>query len=104
MAKSLKYVSSHIPAMVNVTLAVPEEVRQRMKTHPEVRWSEVVRRAIIEYLEDLEGRSRTTRQLRLIVEGDGIDLSKITLEQAERYYERARALEWQRISTTRATS
>ena len=101
--KSLKYVKSQPGPMANVTLSVPDDLHRRMKKHREVRWSEVVRRAITEYLENLEGRSRTTAQLVSIVEKDGVDISNISLEQAELYYNNARALEWRRTSTTPAT-
>jgi hypothetical protein len=90
--------------MANVTLSLPADVYRRMKKHREVRWSEVVRRAIVEYLENLEGRSRSTGQLLSIVEKDGVDLSSVSLEQAEAYCKKTRALEWQRTSTTPATS
>ena len=102
--KSLKYVKTLLGHMANITLSVPDDLRRRMKKHREVRWSEVVRRAIADYLESLEGRSRTTGQLLSIVEKDGIDLSSVSLEQAELYYKKTRALEWQRTSTTPATS
>lgn len=36
--------------MVNVTFAVADEVHKAMKEHSEVKWSEIARRAIIEYL------------------------------------------------------
>lgn len=40
---------------VNITIRIPRDLRERMRRHPEVRWSEVVRRAIEEYLDRLEG-------------------------------------------------
>lgn len=43
-----------IAATPNLTLTVPEELHRRMKRHPEVRWSEVVRRVIAEKIRDLE--------------------------------------------------
>ncbi|MBI4173911.1 MAG: hypothetical protein HY519_04285 [Candidatus Aenigmarchaeota archaeon] len=54
--------------MPNVTLAIPKELRRKMKAHSEIKWSEVARRAIAEKIEDLEamdrivGKSRLTRQ------------------------------------------
>ncbi len=39
--------------MGNLTLAVPENVHQEMRHFPEVKWSEVARRAIIDKLETL---------------------------------------------------
>ena len=40
--------------MPNVTLAIPEDLHERMKKHTEIRWSEVVRKSISEKIEDLE--------------------------------------------------
>ncbi len=40
--------------MTNITLAIPNELRLRMKEHTEIRWSEVVRKAINQKINDLE--------------------------------------------------
>ncbi len=40
--------------MVNVTLAVPEELHRMMKSHPEIKWSEIARQAMWEYAKRLE--------------------------------------------------
>ena len=40
--------------MVNVTLAVPEELHKIMTKHPEIKWSEVARQAMWEYARKLE--------------------------------------------------
>lgn len=52
-----KYVISHIYVqgynMPNMTLALPEDVYQIVKTHAEVRWSEIARRAIADYAKKL---------------------------------------------------
>ncbi len=40
--------------MVNLTLAIPEDLHEKMKEHSEIRWSEVVRKSIAEKIEDLE--------------------------------------------------
>jgi len=37
--------------MAKMTLSLPEELRREMRTHPEVTWSEVARRAIKRELE-----------------------------------------------------
>jgi hypothetical protein len=39
--------------MVNITLSVPKEVHNEMKKHPEIRWSEVARQAIIKKIGDM---------------------------------------------------
>ena len=40
--------------MVNVTLSVPEKLHKLMKSHPEIKWSEVARQAMWQYAERLE--------------------------------------------------
>ena len=34
----------------NVTLSVGDEIAEKMKEYPEVNWSEIARKAIIEYI------------------------------------------------------
>jgi uncharacterized protein YhaN len=38
--------------MTNVTFSVDDELNKRMKSHPEIKWSEVCRQAILKYLEE----------------------------------------------------
>ncbi len=40
--------------MTTMTLAVPEELKQKMDTFPEMNWSEVARQAFMQRIEDLE--------------------------------------------------
>ena len=40
--------------MPNLTLSISIELHKAMKRHPEIRWSEVARKAIAKRLEDLE--------------------------------------------------
>ena len=40
--------------MVNMTLALPDELHKIMRRHSEIKWSEVARRALWEYAERLE--------------------------------------------------
>ena len=40
--------------MVTLTLAVPEELKQKIKTFPEMNWSEVARQAFMQKIKDLE--------------------------------------------------
>ena len=39
--------------MTKLTLSLPEELRREMRSHPETRWAEVVRRAIRHELDRL---------------------------------------------------
>jgi len=40
--------------MPNITLSVPPDLYRKMKKHPEIKWSEVARKAIAEYLAKIE--------------------------------------------------
>jgi len=40
--------------MVNMTLAVPEELNHVMKVHSEIKWSEIARRALWQHARKLE--------------------------------------------------
>jgi hypothetical protein len=57
--------------MVNMTLAVPEELHDIMKQHNEIRWSEIARKAMWEQAKKLELMERLVAK------------SKLTEEQAE---------------------
>jgi len=90
--------------MTNITVSISEDLYRRMKEHPEVKWSEVVRRAIKEYLEKMKTTEvRDTATLLPIVKETGVALEKIPVEAAVQHFERMRELEWKRISTTQAS-
>lgn len=51
--------------MSNITLAIPEDLHEKMREHTEIRWSEVVRLAIQKRVADLELMERLTSRSRL---------------------------------------
>ena len=51
--------------MTNLTLAVPPRLREKMKQHSEIRWSEIVRMAIQKKIEDLELMDMLTNKSKL---------------------------------------
>lgn len=51
--------------MVNMTLAVPEELHIRMKHFSEIRWTEIVRKAIEGKVKDLETLEKITSKSKL---------------------------------------
>ena len=61
--------------MVNVTFAVPKELHEIMNRHPEIKWSEIARKAIWEYARKLELMERLTSESRLS-EKDVLELDK----------------------------
>jgi hypothetical protein len=88
--------------MTNITLSIPNEVHLKMKMHKEIRWSEVVRRAIIDYIGKLEekGSEITTKDL-LEELGDDFrkNLNDLSFEKAEKEYKKMRDAEWKRVSS-----
>ena len=61
--------------MVNVTFAVPEELHEVMRRHPEIKWSEIARKAMWEYARKLELMERVASESRLS-EKDVLELDK----------------------------
>ena len=46
--------------MVNMTLSIPNELREKMKKFAEIKWSEIARHAIQQRIEDLEVMNKIT--------------------------------------------
>jgi len=40
--------------MPNITFSVDADLYKRMKKYPEIKWSEILRRSIVDYLKKLE--------------------------------------------------
>ena len=71
--------------MVNVTLAVPEDIYRVMKKRKEVNWSEVARQAIRAYAAKLEVMDGLTKNSRMTGK-DSLELGrKINRGLAARY-------------------
>ncbi len=49
--------------MVSVTISVPEDVRMLMKKFPEINWSAMVRKSIIEKVRELQMKEEMLSQL-----------------------------------------
>jgi len=58
-----------------MTLSIPEELHKKMKTHKEIRWSEVARHAIEQRIDDLEVMNRITSKSKL-TKKDAEEISK----------------------------
>jgi hypothetical protein len=96
-----------ITCMANITISIPKELSEKMKRHSEVKWSEVVRKTLANYVERLEiveGGVVPMRKLAKKLKDTGVDVSSIDLEKAIEYYEEGRKLEWKRLSTTQTSS
>jgi len=75
--------------MPNITLAVAPELHRKLREHPEVKWSEVVRRVLAKRVRDLERMDALTRRSALTT-GDVEELDHLIKQGLRRRYERAR--------------
>ena len=92
--------------MTNITLSIPDELYKKMKKYSEIKWSEVIRKAISEYIERIEegGLKITTKEL---LKGFGEELKKelseLSLEMIEEGYKKMSEEEWKRVYTIQAS-
>jgi len=67
--------------MVNLTVAVPDDLRDEMRRHRTVKWPEVVRNAIAAELERLHAFDKLLENSRLSVD-DAVDLGREARREA----------------------
>jgi Arc/MetJ-type ribon-helix-helix transcriptional regulator len=89
--------------MPNITLSIPDNIYRKMKKYSEIKWSEVVRKAIVDYLKKLE-ESKTEISTKELLEDLGNDFKKsleeLNFERTVEGYKKMREKEWERFSTT----
>ena len=61
--------------MGNLTLALPEDLQDKMRMHSEIRWSEVVRKSISQKIEMLDAMDKIARKSKL-TKADVDEISK----------------------------
>ena len=61
--------------MTPLTLAVPDEMKKKMDSFPEMNWSEVARQAFIQKIEDMEFLRKFKEKSKL-TEADALKLGK----------------------------
>jgi hypothetical protein len=92
--------------MANITISIPEELYRKMKRYSEVKWSEVARKALADYvgrLEIVEGGVVPSEKLAAMLKDSNLDVACVGLEKAVEYYEKGRKLKWKRLSTTQTS-
>ncbi len=73
----------------NITLTVSSELHRKMKAHPEIKWSEVVRRILAQRIRAFERMEALTRRSALTF-ADVEALDHLVKEGLRRRYEAAR--------------
>jgi len=74
--------------MVNITLSLPEELRNEMNKHPEINWSGLIRMSIEETVKRLSWKKKMLQKLESEKEFDDIALKigdKIKKDMWKRY-------------------
>lgn len=78
--------------MANVTLSLPDKLKERMDAHKGMRWSSAIRVIIEERLDDLEAADRLARKSRLSQEDVRILSSKVNEAMGRRAEELLREI------------
>ncbi|WP_297421160.1 hypothetical protein [Thermococcus sp.] len=92
--------------MPTMTLSIPPDIYRRMKKHPEIKWSEVARRAIAEYIMELENSriEMSMGEFREILGKETVgDIESIPNEAYDGYHKKTRDLEWERTKRNSTT-
>jgi hypothetical protein len=92
--------------MTNMTISIPAELCEKMKKHSEIKWSEVVRKSMSDYINKMEvvnGGVVPSSILLTMLKNSNLELSTVTLEKAIEQYQESRDLEWKRLSTTQTS-
>ena len=84
------YIEHFGDSMPNIALSIPEEICVKMKKHKEIKWSEVARKAIIDYLRKIEESHEISSEELLKELGEDFkrDIEDIDLEVYEKGYEK----------------
>ena len=66
--------------MTNITLSIPDGLKKKMEKYPEIKWSQIARKAIEEKIKDLELLDKLTKDSKL-TEKDVEDIGKLIKEK-----------------------
>ncbi|NVM03548.1 MAG: hypothetical protein HWN67_14560 [Candidatus Helarchaeota archaeon] len=85
--------------MTNITFSVDEKLHKKMKAHPEIKWTEILRRAIIAYLKKIETPNQiSVEELRNQLDNETLDiLDNLDTEKEIEYYKKIKELESERM-------
>ena len=71
--------------MPNVTIRVPDDLKEEMDDHPEINWSEVARRSMREYLRKLRVAEEIASESQL-TEEDAAELGEAVKHAVAEHY------------------
>ncbi len=86
--------------MTNITFSVDDDLHKKMKDHPEIKWTEILRQSIVNYLKEVE--EIDVLPIKAFRERLGPELLKQINELDEReeilFYQKAKKMEEERMN------
>ena len=82
--------------MTHITLSVPNEVHKEMKRHPEIKWSEIVRRSIMLKVAELKKTMKSKDFLELVDSETRRSIEETPEKEWKSHYSKTRKTEWKR--------
>ena len=82
--------------MAHITLSVPDEVYTEMKNHPEIKWSEIARKSIIEKTLLLKKKMTSKELLNLLPKETQEIIMNMSEEESKSFYKEIKSNEWKR--------
>lgn len=85
--------------MAHITLSIPDEVYKEMKRHPEIKWSEIARRGIIEKTKVLKGSIHARDLWNLLPNETRESIEKTSEAEWRDFYTKMKEKEWKRVKS-----
>ncbi len=89
--------------MVHMTLNIPKDLHERMKKHPEIKWSEVARRSFAEYLTELSDETRSYELMGLLRDETVSAIRSLKKDDIRKMNDEMVKLEWERMRSSTRT-
>jgi len=85
--------------MTNITFSVDEDLHKKMKAHPEIKWTEILRKAILEYLSRIEAPDQISiTELRNQLDKKTLhEIDSLDIEKEIAFHEKSKDLEIERM-------
>ncbi len=87
--------------MTNVTFSIDDDIHKKMKAHPEIKWTEILRNSIIEYLKKMEETDiLQIEEFRKNLDPEVLNMIKELDEMEEhKFHKKTKQMEKERIET-----
>ncbi len=82
--------------MAHITLGIPDETYAEIKRHPEIKWSEVARQAIVEKALLLKKSMHTTEFIKLLSAETRKDIRDVPAKDWAKFTQEVRKAKWKR--------